>query len=95
MAEIKADSTDIISCGETIVSLAEEYLTTINTFFDSYSKLNKTAWSGGSADTYVSNLSLDKQKLVSFGEYVQMYGKVIMNIGNNVENIINKWEAKR
>lgn len=94
MAEIKADSTDLISCGETITALADEYLTAINTFFNSYSKLNKTVWSGNSADSYVSKLPADKQKLDQFGEYIKMYGKVIRNIGVNVDRIVDKWEVK-
>lgn len=95
MAEIKAYGTNIINCGDTIISLAEEYLITINTFFESYSKLNKTAWSGVSADNYVSKLTLDKKKFEQYGEYIKMYGKVIRNIGVNVDRIVDKWEVKK
>lgn len=94
MAEIKADGTDLISCGDTIISLADEYLTTINTFFESYSKLNRTAWSGVSADKYVSKLPTDRKKFEQYGEYIKVYGKVIRNIGVNVDRIVDKWEVK-
>lgn len=94
MAEIKADSNELLNCGDTIVALADEYLTTINNFFESYSKLNKTAWSGLGANNYVSKLPADKQKFEHFGEYMKMYGKVIKNIGVNVDRIVDKWEVK-
>lgn len=94
MAEIKADSVDLINCGDTIIALANEYASAINAFFDSYQNLNKTAWVGASADNYVSKLSIDRRNIVSFGEYLKMYGKVIRNIGVNVERIVDKWEVE-
>lgn len=93
MAEIKADSNELLSCGDTITALADDYIATMNAFFESYSKLNKTTWSGPSADLYVSKLTADKQKFIQFGEYIKMYGKVIRNIGVNVDHIVDKWEG--
>lgn len=94
MAEIKADSADLISCGETIIALANEYVSAISAFFDSYQNLNKTAWVGASADKYVSKLPADRKAMLNFGEYLKMYGKVIKNVGVNVDRIVDKWEVK-
>ena len=94
MAEIKANDVDLVNCGDNIITLADEYLTAINNFFDSYSKINQKAWSGGSANQYVATLPKDKQVFVNFGEYLKMYGKVIKNTGDNVDRIVTKWEDK-
>ncbi len=94
MAEIRADGDKLISCGESIVSLCDEYTSCINTLFDSLSKINVTAWSGSSADSYVAKLPADKKKFTDFGDYLKMYGKVIKNTGDNVNRIIAKWDDK-
>ena len=94
MAEIKANGDELISCGDSIVALCDEYISQINTLFDSLSKINKTAWSGKSATGYVAKLSNDKKKFVDFGDYMKMYGRVIKNTGDNVNRIIAKWEDK-
>lgn len=94
MAEIYANGDQIISSGELIYDLANDYLKQINTLFNSLSKLEQTAWSGNSASTYVAKLATDKRRFVEFGEYLKMYGKVIKNTGTNVNRIITKWEDK-
>ena len=94
MAEIKANGNEIITCGETIVSLCDEYLTQVNTLFDSLSKINQVAWFGGGADVYASKIRADRSTYTNFGDYLKMYGKVIKNTGVNVNNIISKWEDK-
>ena len=57
MAEIYANGDQIISSGELIYDLANDYLKQINTLFNSLSKLEQTAWSGNSASTYVAKLA--------------------------------------
>ena len=94
MAEIKANDVTIKQCGDNIISLADEYNKAINDLFDSLEKLNKGAWAGGSADTYVGLLAKDKKQFLNHGEYIKMYGKVIKNTGDNVDRIITKWEDK-
>lgn len=94
MAEIKANDVALKQCGELIISLADEYDKAINDLFDSLEKLNKGAWAGESANTYVNLLPKDKKKFLNHGEYIRMYGKVIKNTGDNVERIIVKWEDK-
>ena len=94
MAEIKANDIDLINAGDTIISLVDEYISVINAFFDSYNNLNKVAWNGNSADIYVGKLLFDRQKFLSFGEHLKMYGKVIKNTGVNIERIVSKWEDR-
>ncbi len=94
MAEIKANGDEIINCGDNIMKLCDDYEAQINALFDYLVKINKTAWSGSSADTYVSKLKADRGIYSSFGDYLKMYGKVIRNTGVNVNNIISKWEGK-
>lgn len=94
MAEIKADGNKLINCGDSIVTLCDDYIAQINTLFESLSKLNKGAWVGRSADIYVAKLIADKKKFIDFGDYLKMYGKVIKNTGDNVNRIIAKWDGK-
>lgn len=94
MANFKADSDVLISCGDNIVAYCDEYLKLMNDLFDSLSKLNNVAWSGPSADLYVSKLRSERSSYISFGDYLKMYGKVIKNTGVNVNTIVSKWEDK-
>lgn len=94
MAEIKANGDEIINCGESMITLCNDYLNQINSLFNSLSKLNKTAWSGGSADGYVAKIMIEQKKFIEFGDYLMMYAKVIKNTGDNVNRIISKWDDK-
>lgn len=94
MAEIKANDMALKICGDTVIALADEYNQAINDLFDSLEKINKGAWSGESANTYVNLLARDKKRFLNHGEYLKMYGKVIKNTGDNVERIVTKWEDK-
>ncbi len=94
MAEIKANGSEIVACGENIIALCDEYLKQVNTLFDNLEKINKTAWSGNSADLYSLKVKRDKDIYVNFGDYLKMYGQVIRNTGTNINTIIQKWEDK-
>lgn len=94
MAEIKANGDELISCGENMIVLSDNYLKQIDTLFNSLSKLNSTAWSGESADNYVAKVMTEKRKFIEFGNYLMMYAKVIKNTGDNVNRIIAKWDDK-
>lgn len=94
MASIKADGNSIIDVGEEICNLSNEYLNEINDLFDKLSKINKSAWKGSGADVYAMKAKLEKETYVRFGEYLNMYGKIIKNTGTNVNRIIDKWENK-
>lgn len=94
MANIKANGTAIIGCGEEVIRLTNSYKTEINKLFDLLSKLNNTAWFGPAADSYVRNLSSNKSQFVNFADNLEIYGKVIRNTGENINRIIDKWEAK-
>lgn len=94
MAEIKANGDKMITCGDNIVALCDEYLEQVNNLFDSLSKINQVAWFGEGANVYASKIRADRSTYVNFGDYLKMYGKVIKNTGLNVNNIITKWEDK-
>ena len=94
MANFKADSDVLISCGDNIVTYCDEYLKLVNDLFDSLSKLNNVAWSGPWADLYVSKLRSERSSYINFGDYLKMYGKVIKNTGVNVNTIVSKWEDR-
>ena len=94
MANIKANGTEIVSCGDEIIRLTNSYKTEINKMFDLLSKLNVKAWSGSSADNYVGKLYSNKVLFTNFANNLEMYGKVIKNTGENINRIIEKWEAK-
>ena len=94
MAEIIANGTEIINCGNEICRLVGMYKTEINRMFDILSRINTVAWSGPSAYDYVFRLYADKIKFMSFADSLEIYGKIIKNTGDNVNKIIDKWEAK-
>lgn len=94
MANIKANGTEIINCGDEIIRLINSYKSEINRLFEVLSKINVTAWSGSSANNYVSKLYANKLLFTSFADNLEIYGKVIKNTGENVNRIIEKWEAK-
>lgn len=94
MAEIKANGDAIISCADNILSLCDQYNAQINELFDSLTKINKDAWSGGAANTYVAKAKNERSTYTNFGDYLKMYGQVIRNVGVNVNTIISKWEDK-
>ena len=92
MASIKADGDKLISYGDSIIALTNEYITEINNLFNSLSKLNRVAWVGQSANNYVSTLAIDKKRFIDFGDYLKMYGGVVRNTGVNINTIISKWD---
>ena len=94
MADIKANGDAIITCGENFIELCDKYQATINKMFDSLAKINQNAWSGDSANLYVSRVKQDRNIYEDFGDYLKMYGLVIKNIGTNVNTIVSKWENK-
>jgi uncharacterized protein YukE len=94
MAEIKASGDDIIACANNILELSKQYQSEIDSLFETLSKLNKTAWSGNSANAYVLRLRAEKSIYTTFGQYLNYYGNVVKNVGNNVNTIISKWEDK-
>lgn len=93
MANIKANGNQLISCGESIVNLTDQYIEQINELFDSLSKINQTGWSGNSATTYISKLAVDKKTFITFGKQLKLYGQVVKNTGTNVNRIIEKWDG--
>ncbi len=94
MAKIKADGNKLIECGEEIVSLCNKYNNLIEDLFAKISKIPSTAWSGNSANIYVSKALQDKKRYISFGNDLKLYGKVIKNTGSNINYIIGKWNDK-
>lgn len=94
MAEINANSADIKACSDTLIALSKEYDDAINALFDSLEQINQVAWTGPSANTYVSMIKKDRAKFLNHGEYLRLYGQVLGNVSTNVERIVKKWEDK-
>lgn len=94
MAKITADGNKLIECGEEIVSLSNKYNELIEDLFIKLSKIPSTAWSGDSANGYVSRIMRDKTTYITFGNGLKTYGNVIKNTGNNINYIIKKWNDK-
>lgn len=94
MAKIKADGNKLIECGEEIIRLCDKYNNLINDLFLKLQKIPRTAWSGESANAYVSRVMMDRTSYLSFGNNLKLYGSVIKNTGVNVNYIIKKWMDK-
>lgn len=91
MAKIVADGDKLISCGEDIMALAKQYNDLVNELFTKISKIRTTAWSGSSADLYISKVMNDRTELKLIGSSINTYGKAIRNTGVSINNIIRKW----
>ncbi len=94
MAKIMADGYKLIECGDEIVRLCEDYDKEIDELFNKLSKINQKAWSGNSASEYISRIRLQKSMYTTFGRDLKNYGKLIRNVGRNVNNVITKWEGR-
>ena len=94
MAKITADGNKLIECGEEIISLSNKYNTLIEDLFSKLSKMTTLAWSGDSANGYLSRIMMDKSTYITFGNALKTYGNVIKNTGNNTNYIIKKWNDK-
>ncbi len=92
MAKINADGNKLIECGEEIILLCDKYNNLIEDLFLKISKIPSLAWSGESANAFVSKALLEKNTYISFGNYLKIYGKVIKNTGNNINYIVGKWD---
>lgn len=92
MAKINADGNKLIECGEEIILLCDKYNNLIEDLFFKISKVPSLAWSGESANIFVSRALREKNAYISFGNYLKIYGKVIKNTGNNINYIIGKWD---
>lgn len=89
-----ADGYKLIDCGDEIVRLCEEYNNEIDDLFDKLNNINKKAWSGSSAQEYISRVKSQKSMYTSFGKDLKNYGKLIRSVGKNVNNVITKWEGR-
>ena len=94
MAKIMADGYKLIECGDEIIRLCEEYDREIDELFNKLNTIYKRAWSGKSMQEYISVVRLQKPMYTTFGRDLKNYGKLIRNVGRNVNNVITKWEGR-
>ena len=94
MAKIMADGYKLIECGDEIIRLCEEYDREIDELFNKLNTIYKRAWSGKSMQEYISVVRLQKPMYTTFGRDLKNYGKLIRNVGRNVNNVVTKWEGR-
>lgn len=92
MAEVKFNSEKICSCGEDIIKLVEELKLTYNTLFDRLSKVPGTTreWVGPTAEEYFNNVLKDKKMYMEYANDLYKYGKFLIDISRDNDNITNE-----
>lgn len=94
MANVKSNNNDLTMYGEEMTEICKDFLLKIDKFFTLIETVNRTAWSGTSADTYSGIVSQDKKKYEKFGNNMMQYANAIKNAGKNLETVTKKWETK-
>ncbi len=92
MATINADTSKMIECGNDIIRKATECGNILNDVFNRLENINKTAWSGVSADRYATQVHNQRNQYQILVNALINYGKVMRNAGDKLENNIRKYD---
>ena len=85
---MKANTNEMRQVAADIRALATEYQTKISQMYTKFVNMpNGTKeWSGGQAERYVKLVLLEKQDLMSVGDQIKNFAKVISDDANIIDN---------
>ncbi len=92
MATINADTSKMIDCGNDIIRKATQCGDVLNNVFNRLENIDKTAWSGVTAQRYAQQVHNQRGQYQSLVNALINYGKVIKNAGDRLENNIRKYD---
>lgn len=92
MAQIKADTTKMINCGNEIMQLSIEIGQDINTLFTRLQKMpfSTGEWTGKAAQAFATNLNKEKIQYVQLKNSLYDIGKYLVEGGRELENELRR-----
>lgn len=94
MANIKIDTTRLLSDGKRIMELSKLYATLIDDIFDKINTVTKNNWAGKSSEQYRSNLKYEREFFLKLSTYMDQYGNELITHSDSIQNKIKKWERE-
>jgi uncharacterized protein YukE len=93
MPTIKINTSNLENDGRKILDCAKDYNDLINNMFDNFIKGVAVSWSGQASTTYINAVSKDREFFLKLGTYLQKYGEELVNISEDFEKKIRKWDS--
>ena len=93
MAQVNmnVDTQKAKECANNIISLADEYIDTVNSLFSKLQKVKDTgAWVGRSAEVFIQNAKIAEKEYVRLGKQLKKYGKAVKATANSIDLNIAK-----
>lgn len=91
MATINVNTAKMIDCGNDIIKKTTECNNLLTEIFNELANLNKTSWSGSTADKYVEQVRIQRVQYKNLTNSLINYGNIIKNAGYKLENNMRKW----
>lgn len=92
MPTIRINTSNLEADGRRIMQLAKSYDNLIENMFNRLNTGVAKAWSGNSSATYRSRILREKDFFLKMGTYLNKYGQELINISNDFERKIRKWD---
>lgn len=92
MPTIKINTANLEADGRRINELAKSYNQLIDNMFNRLNSGIAKAWSGDASNRYRVNIAKDKEFFLKLGTYLQKYGNELINIADDFERKIRKWD---
>lgn len=89
---MKANTNEMRNIASEIKALAVEYQTKVSQLYTKISNMPSVTkeWTGNKAQEYVRYVLLDKQELMSVGDQIKAFAKVITDDANLIDNTVAK-----
>lgn len=94
MANITFDDNELIMYGDELTKLCKSYMLKIDKLFVMLETINRTSWSGASADRYSAFAKEDRKKYEAFGNDMLKYAYAVKSAGTNLATVVKKWDGQ-
>jgi len=96
MTEINVNTKSMIDAGNDIIAIANEIGEIVEEMFTRIERMPTVTkeWVGSSAEAFVQSARSDKQEYLNLKSALVYYGKVLVNCGQNYDNIITKCKLR-
>ncbi len=95
MATFYCNTKELKTCGQDIVSLADDFMNIIDTIFNRIGNINTRSdgWIGEDADKYVEQVLKEKQIYNALYENLKQFGLAFEQTADTFDNTIRKIDA--